>query len=153
MYASDASRNPLQSCLVFHSILDLLLKTPFGQTFTHLITFFFIIFGETQYWKEHEKKRWETCRRPAGEIAFVYQNNKTNESVTFWTEQIMVIYILKINGERLYISGKTSFLDLEPLTMIHALCHFSPLMILRIRKYLSMFSFLWTISSVNRNSI
>ena len=40
MYASDASRNPLQSCLVFHSILDLLLKTPFGQTFTHLITFF-----------------------------------------------------------------------------------------------------------------
>ena len=29
MYASDTSRNPLQSCLVFHSILDLLQKTYF----------------------------------------------------------------------------------------------------------------------------
>ena len=29
MYASDIPRNPLQSCLVFHSILDLLLKNLF----------------------------------------------------------------------------------------------------------------------------
>ena len=33
MYASDTSRNPLQSCLVFHSILDILVKTSFWAKF------------------------------------------------------------------------------------------------------------------------
>ena len=33
IYASDTSRNPLQSCLVFHSIFDLLLKTSFWANF------------------------------------------------------------------------------------------------------------------------
>ena len=33
MYALDTSRNPLQSCLVFHSILDLLQKTSFWANF------------------------------------------------------------------------------------------------------------------------
>ena len=33
LYASDTSRNPLQSCLVFHSILDLLLKISFSANF------------------------------------------------------------------------------------------------------------------------
>ena len=33
MYASDISRNPLQSCLVFYSIVDLLLKTSFWANF------------------------------------------------------------------------------------------------------------------------
>ena len=33
MYASDTSRYPLQSCLVFLSILDLLQKTTFGTNF------------------------------------------------------------------------------------------------------------------------
>ena len=42
----------------------------------------FFIFGWKQYSKEHEQKRWETRRRRAGEIAFVYQNNKRNESIT-----------------------------------------------------------------------
>ena len=33
MYASATSRNPLQSCLVFHLILDLLQKTSFWANF------------------------------------------------------------------------------------------------------------------------
>ena len=33
IYASDTSRNPLQSCLVFPSIFNLLLKTAFGANF------------------------------------------------------------------------------------------------------------------------
>ena len=33
IYASDTSRNPLQSYLVFHSILDILLKTSFWANF------------------------------------------------------------------------------------------------------------------------
>ena len=39
IYASDTSRNPLQSYLVFHSILELLLKISFlSKLFTHPIT-------------------------------------------------------------------------------------------------------------------
>ena len=40
-YASDTPRNQLQSCLVFHSILDLLIKIYFWANFTHRITFFY----------------------------------------------------------------------------------------------------------------
>ena len=40
MYASNTSRNPLQTCLVFHSMLYLLLK---AQTFTHPITLLYHI--------------------------------------------------------------------------------------------------------------
>ena len=43
MYPSDASRNPLQSCLVFHSILDRLQKTFFEQILTHPMTLFYHI--------------------------------------------------------------------------------------------------------------
>ena len=43
MYPLDASRNPLQSCLVFCSILDRLQKTFFEQTLTHPMTLFYHI--------------------------------------------------------------------------------------------------------------
>ena len=42
MYPLDASRNPLQSCLVFHSILDRLQKTFFEQSLTHPMTLFYL---------------------------------------------------------------------------------------------------------------
>ena len=45
MYASDTSRNPFQSCLVFHSILDLFL---FEQTLTHPMTLFYHIWLKTE---------------------------------------------------------------------------------------------------------
>ena len=47
MYASDTSRNPLQSCLVFHSILDLLQKTSFWANFNHFMTLFYHIWLKT----------------------------------------------------------------------------------------------------------
>ena len=50
---------------------------------------------------EHEKKRWETRRHWAGEIAFDYEN----------------IYIWKIDGERIYVftieNGAFSTLNLQ----------------------------------------
>ena len=45
MYASDTSRNPFQSCLVFHSIVDLFL---FEQTLTHPMTLFYHIWVKTE---------------------------------------------------------------------------------------------------------
>ena len=49
IYASDTSRNPLQSYLVFHSILYLLMKIPFEQTFTHPITLYYHIWFKTVF--------------------------------------------------------------------------------------------------------
>ena len=43
MYASATSRNPLQSCLVYHSILDLLQKTSFWGDLTHPMALFYHI--------------------------------------------------------------------------------------------------------------
>ena len=59
-YASDTSRNPPQSCLVFHSILDLLQKPLFEQTLTHHMILFYHICLKTADPKKHEQKRWET---------------------------------------------------------------------------------------------
>ena len=58
MYPSDTFRNPLQSCLVFHSILDPLLKISFSVNFYSSITLFYHIWLETVFkgtWIEGEK--------------------------------------------------------------------------------------------------
>ena len=79
-------------------------------------------------------------------MAFVYQNNKRNESITPHSKS----YIFGKFMEKCYIYlEKTSCLNLEPSTMIKTSCHFSPLLILEIRNYSSMFSFPWTSPSVN----
>ena len=51
---------------------------------------------------------------------------------------------------RLHMFGKSSFLDLEPSTMIHAdSVSFLTSTDVRIQKYSSMFSYSWTNPSVN----
>ena len=68
-------------------------KPLFKQTLTYPVTLFYHIWLK-QYSKEREQKRWETRRRRAGDIAFVYQNNKRNESVTLTSNNhYMYIYI------------------------------------------------------------
>ena len=49
IYSPDASRNPLQSYLRFHLILNLLLKTSFWANFTHPITLFYHICLKTVF--------------------------------------------------------------------------------------------------------
>ena len=70
---------------------------------------YFIIFGSKQYPNENTKI--------------------TREWINNIAEQIIVMYSWKIDGERLHIFRKWSFLDLEPSTMIQTSCHFSPLCI------------------------
>ena len=104
-YASDTSRNPLQSCLVSHSILDLLLnrKPLFEQTFAHPITLFYHIFLKNSIQRN---------------------TNRKGKSM---------------GGGRLHIFGKSSFLDVEPSTVIQTcncnlrLCNFSPLLMFEFR--------------------
>ena len=83
IYASDTSENPLQSCLVCVSFNpQSCTENLFFSKLLLILLHYFIIFGSKQYSKEHKQKRWKTRRRQAGEIGFVYQNNKRNESVT-----------------------------------------------------------------------
>ena len=60
MYASATSRNPLQTCLVFHSILDLLQKTSFWANLTHPMTSFFLACERQTFLLAHH--RWGTFR-------------------------------------------------------------------------------------------
>ena len=126
MYASDTSRNPLQSCLEFHSILDLLLKTSLSANF---YSFFDIILSYLaknsiqRNMKRRGEKHVGTRREKSPSITKI-----TREWINNIAEQIIVIYIWKIDGEKLHIFRKWSFLDLEPSTMIQT-CHFSPLLI------------------------
>ena len=55
----------------------------------------------------------------AEEIAFVYQNHKRNESITLESINNRYMY-LENRSKRITMFGKSSFLDLEPSTMIHA---------------------------------
>ena len=66
-----------------------------------------------------------------------------------WRANNRYIY-LKNRWKRLHIFGKSSFLYLEPSTMIQTSCNFSPLLNdFRTQKYSSMFGFPWKNPSVN----
>ena len=125
---------------MFHSILDLLQKTSFWAIFD---SSYDIILETVPNWKEHEQERWETRRRRAGEITFVYQNNKRKESITL-ARNNRYIY-LENRWKRLHVFGKSGFLELEPSTMIYAdSVSFLTSSDDRIQKYSSMFGFPWT---------
>ena len=66
-----------------------------------ILKHYFIIFGQTQYPKEHEKRR---CRLRTGEIVFVpkWQEKWINNIA----EKIIVINSWKLDGGRLHIFGK-----------------------------------------------
>ena len=67
---------------------------------------------------------------PGGKIAFVYQNNQRNESIILASKNR---YIYLDNWwKRLHIFRKSSFLDLEPSTMIQTSCNFSPLLMFEL---------------------
>ena len=83
-YASDTSRNPLQSCLMFHSILDLLQKTSFWANFN---------------------SSYDNI------LSYLVKNSGCKET---WTEgvraQIIVINIWKIDGKGyICFENQTSF--------------------------------------------
>ena len=92
MYALDTSRNLLQSCLVFHSILDLLQKTSFWENFNSSYNIILSCLVKNSIQRNLQQKRRETRGRRAGEIAFVYQNNKRNESITPASKWLFYIF-------------------------------------------------------------
>ena len=76
----------------------------------------------------------------------LFTKKKRNESITLQSKSLLYTsYNWKINGERLHIFEKSSFLNLKPLAMIQNSCHCSRLLILQIWKFGSP----WTRPSVN----
>ena len=73
-----------QSCLLFYSILDLLLKTSFFYSSFYNILSYLI--------KNSIQRNMNTRRRRARGIAFVYQNNKRNESNTLASKQSFYVF-------------------------------------------------------------
>ena len=92
MHASDTSRNALQSCLAFHTILDLSLKNSFWVNYhsSYNIILSCLV--------KHSIQRIMKSRRRAGEIAFAYQTNKRNESITLQSKLSLYISIWKLKS-------------------------------------------------------
>ena len=137
MYASDTSRNLRQSCLVFHSILDLFLKSSFWTNFYSSYNIILSYLVKHSIQMNMERRGGKSVGARQEKSPALTKITREMNQLTFQSKSWLNIF------------GKSSFLDLEPLTMIQTLCHFSPLMILRIWKYLSVFGFLWTSSLVN----
>ena len=69
------------------------------------------------------------CR--TGEITFIYQGNKRNELVALVSK--LSLYIIEKSMSKVTSFGKSSFLGLEPSTMIQTLYNFSPLLMFEFR--------------------
>ena len=80
--ASATSRNPLQSCLVFHLILDLLQKTCFWANFDSSYDIMLSYLVKNSIQRNKNRRGEKRVSAGVGEIPFVYQNNKRNESIT-----------------------------------------------------------------------
>ena len=91
------------------------------------------------------------CRHQAGEIAFVYQNNK-RKSISNIGEQIIIIYIWKIDGKGYTYLENQAFSTLN-LRQWRRLCTLLLNSIdVWIWKYSSMFGFPWKNPLVNSQS-
>ena len=136
------SRNLLWYCLVFHLILDLILKTSFWANFytTHKVLSYLV-----KHSIQRNMKRSSGKCEDAGQEKLITEK-KRNESITLQNKSSLYkLYNWKIDGEMLHIFEKSSFLDLEPSAMIQNSRHFSPLLILQIWKFGSP----WPSPSVN----
>ena len=124
LYASDTSRNPLQSCLVFHSILDLLLKISF---LANLYSSYYIILSSLV---NNSIVQRNMNRRGEKRVGAVREKSPspikiTRERISNIGEQIMVIYIWKIDGKGyIYLEYQAfSTLNLRQWFRLRAISH------------------------------
>ena len=117
-YPSDTSRNPLQACLVFHSILDILLKTSFWANFysSYDIILSYLVKNSIQTNMDRRgRKRVDAGWKKSPSFT------KIAKEMNQWHWRTNNRYIYLENWwKRSHVFGKSSFLDLEPSSMIHA---------------------------------
>ena len=103
-------------------------KPLFEQTLTLFLTLFYHIWLKTV--KGTWTEGWETRRCRTGEIVFVYQNNKRNESRTLASKYSL--HIWKIDGK--VLENQLAFLTLNLRRwFMQTPCHFSPLLMIEFR--------------------
>ena len=146
MYASDTSRHPLQSCLVFDSILDLLLKTSFWANVysSYYIILSYLVKNSIQRNMNRRGEKREGGGREKS-LSFTKVTREMNQYC--WRASNRYFFFGK-SMEKVTCIWKSSFLDLEPSTMIQTSLFLTSTDVL-IRKYSSMFGFPWKNPSVN----
>ena len=115
MFASDTSKNLLQSCLVFHLILDLLLKTSFWANFYssyYIISSYLVKHSIQRNMNRGGEKRVSTGQEKSH--SFTKTTREMNKKQ--WANYLFRYLENRCKG--LHVFGKSSFLDLEPSTMI-----------------------------------
>ena len=115
MYASDTSRNPLQSCLVFHSILDLLLRNSFWANVYssyYIISSYLVKNSIQRNMNRGGEKRVSAGREKSHSFTKITREMKKKR----WANYLFIYLEYRCKG--LHVFGKSSFLDLEPSTMI-----------------------------------
>ena len=123
MYASATSRNPLQSCLVFHSILDLLQKTSFWANFNSsydIILSYLVKNSIQRNMNRRGEKRVGAGREESPLFAKITKK---------WINNIGIIY-LENRWKRLHMFWKSSFLR---QWFMQTPCHFSPPLMIELR--------------------
>ena len=124
IYPLDTSRNPLQFCPVFHSILDLLMKTSFwansSNSSYHNILSYLVKNCIQRNMNRRGEKRVGAVREISPSFAKI-----TRERISNIGEQIIAIYIWKIDGKGyIYLENQAfSSLNLWQWFRLRAISH------------------------------
>ena len=122
-YASDASWNPLQSCLVFHSIFDILLKACLEYSLTHPVLLFYHIWFKKKesriLWyvradKLYLIRMWHIWMTPAMSFVLKTTGNRflkpTKTDVSLETLLLVIYYTYRSVGDA-YSQRRRGFWD------------------------------------------
>ena len=115
MFASGTSRNLLQSCLVFHLILDLLLRTSFWANLYssyYIISSYLVKNSIQRNMNRGGEKRVSTGQ----EKSHLFTKTTREMNKKRWANYLFRYLEYRCKG--LHVFGKSSFLHLEPSTMI-----------------------------------
>ena len=115
MFASGTSINLLPSCLVFHLILDLLLKTSFWANFysSYYIISSYLVKNSIQ---RNMNRGGEKCVSTGQEKSHSFTKTTREMNKKRWANYLFRYFENRCKG--LHVFGKSSFLDLESSTMI-----------------------------------
>ena len=146
MYASDTSRYPFQSCLVFHSILDLLRKTSFwgNVNSSYDIILSYLVKNNIQ---RNLNRKGEKCVGAGREKSPSLTKIAKKMNQYHWRANNRSIYF-ESRWKRLHMFGKSSFLR-QWVIFMQTPCHFSPYWWSNSEVFVDVSRFPWTNPSVN----
>ena len=121
----------LEICLVFHSILDLLLETPSWASFyssCYIILSYLVKNSIQRKMNRRGEKHIGAGREKSP--SFTKITRETNKKQWRANNRYYIYIYLDNQSKSIHIFGKSSFLNLETSTMIQTLFNFSPLLMI-----------------------